>query len=67
MYEKQDGIEFKIYRKKFTDSSLKFTIGWLTIEVKGNEYNKNSYNYPECASLKNADNWVELSLPTTKN
>jgi hypothetical protein len=67
MYKKRDGIEFKIYRKKFTGSSLKFTIGWIQIGVKGNEYNKNIYNYPESATLRNADNWVELILPATEN
>ena len=66
-YEKKDGIEFIINRKKFTNNSLKFTIGWITIEVKENNYVKNKYNYPENASLKSADNWLDLILPTATN
>lgn len=63
MYERKDGIEFKIYRKKFTDNSLKFTMGWLQVEIKGNQVDKKIFNYPVNATLKNADNWVELILP----
>jgi len=63
MYERKDGIEFKIYRKKFTDSSLKFTIGWIQVDIKGNQIDKKTYNYPTNATLENADNWVELILP----
>jgi hypothetical protein len=67
VYNKRDGIEFKIYRKKFTGKSLKFTIGWIRVEVKGKKIDKRIYNYPENASIRNADNWVELILPDTKN
>jgi len=67
IYEKREGLEFKINRKKFTNNSLKFTIGWIRVEVKGTEINKNIYNYPENASLKNDNNWIELFLPVTKN
>ena len=67
VYHKRDGIEFKIYRKKFTAKSLKFTIGWIRVEVKGKKIDKRTYNYPENASLRNADDWVELILPDTKN
>ena len=67
MYKKRDGIEFKIHRKKFSDSTLKFTIGWITIEAKDGEYKKNIYNFPESAGLKNADDWAELILPVSNN
>jgi len=66
VYNKRDGVEFKIYRKKFTGNSLKFTIGWVRVEVEGKKIDKRTYNYPENVSLRNADNWVELILPTTK-
>jgi hypothetical protein len=67
IYEKRDGIEFKIYRQKFTGASLKFTIGWIRVEVEGKKIDKRIYNYPESASLENADKWVEFILPATKN
>lgn len=67
IYNKRDGIEFKIYRKKFTGNFLKFTIGWIRVEVKGKNIDKRIYNYPENADLRNSDNWIELILPDTKN
>jgi hypothetical protein len=63
MYESKDGIEFKIYREKFTDNSLKFTMGWLQVEIKGNQIDKKIFNYPANATPENSDNWVELLLP----
>jgi hypothetical protein len=65
IYNKRDGIEFKIYRKKFTGNSLKFTIGWIRVEVKAKKIDKRIYNYPENAGLRNVNNWVELILPDT--
>jgi len=67
IYDKRDGMEFRIHRKKFTDNSLKFTVGWLWIEAKGKNIDKKSYNYPESANLKNADNWIELILLDAKS
>jgi hypothetical protein len=67
IYDKRDGIEFRIYRKKFTGHSLKFTMGWIQIEVEGEKIDKKVYSYPETTSLRNADSWVELILPATEN
>ena len=66
MYDKRDGIEFKLYRKKFTGGSLKFTIGWIRVEVVDGEIDKRIYNYPADANFENADNWAELILPSNK-
>jgi hypothetical protein len=66
IYDKRDGVEFKIARKKFTGNTLKLTIGWARVEVSGKKIEKKVYNYPETASLKSPDNWVELVLPETK-
>jgi len=35
VYNKRDGAELRIYRKKFISNSLKFTIGWVRVEVEG--------------------------------
>ncbi len=67
IYNKRDGIEFKIYRKKFIGDSLKFTIGWVRVEVIGKKIIKRIYNFPENASFQNADSWVEFILPAAKN
>lgn len=63
IYNKRDGIEYKIDRKKIKRNSLKLTIGWIRVEVEGGKINKNVYNYPESAGFKNADNWAKLILP----
>ena len=63
VYNKRDGVEFKIYRKKFTGSTLKFTIGWVRVEIEGKKPQINSFNFPENAGLQNPDNWIELNLP----
>jgi hypothetical protein len=67
VYNKRDGIEFKIHRKKIMANSLKFMIGWIRVEVQGKNINKKVYNYPMSASLKNSDNWVKLILPAIKS
>lgn len=62
VYNKREGVEFKIYRKKFTGSTLKFTIGWVRVEMEGKKPQKNTFNYPENAGLQNSDNWIELNF-----
>jgi len=66
IYNKRDGIEFKINRNMFKGNSVKFTIGWVQIDVKDKKIDKRTYNYPENASLKNADDWAVLILHAGK-
>jgi hypothetical protein len=66
IYPKRDGIEFKIDRKKLASDSVKFTIGWVRVEVEGKKIDKRTYQYPENAGLENADDWAELVLPAHK-
>ena len=63
VYNKRDGIEFKIIRSKIAANILKLTIGWVRVEVTGQDIDKRTYNFPDNTSLQNADNWVELILP----
>lgn len=68
IYNKRDGVEFKIDRKKFTGNVLYFTIGWVRVEIENGKPDMRSYNYPENVSWQNSDNWVELILqPLTIN
>ncbi len=63
VYNKRDGIEFKISRKKILSDTLKFTIGWVRVEIKAGKPDFKQYNYPAEASLLNSGNWVKLILP----
>lgn len=63
VYNKRDGIEFKIRRSKIAANRLKLTIGWVRVEVTGQDIDKRTYNFPVNASFQNADNWAELILP----
>jgi hypothetical protein len=67
VYDKRDGIEFKIRRRKFTGSTLKFTIGWVRVEVAGGKIDKRIYSFPVDATLQNSGNWSELVLPPAVN
>jgi len=63
IYNKRDGIEFKIRRSKIAANALKLIIGWIRVEVTGQDIDKRTYNFPDNVSIQNADNWVELILP----
>ncbi len=62
-YHKHDGIEFKISRKKIASDTLKFTIGWIRVEIKDGKPDFKRYNYPAEAGLSNSGNWAKLILP----
>lgn len=53
--------ELRIRRKMFSGTRVKLTINWIEFAADGTR----DYNFPEKASLQNADNWVELILPST--
>jgi len=63
VYNKRDGIEFKISRKKIAGNTLKFTISWVRVEIKDGKPDFKQYKYPVSASLLNSDNWIKLILP----
>lgn len=63
VYNKRDGIEFKISRKKITGNTLKFSIGWVRVEIIDGKPDFRQYNYPINASLLNSDNWIKLIFP----
>ena len=60
IFEKTDGREYRINLNKFTGTRLKMIAGLTYLQGAA----KKNVRFPENASLKNSDSWVELILPS---
>jgi len=61
IFKKTDGREYRINLNKFTGTRLKMIAGLTYTQGAA----KKNMRYPENASLKNSNDWVELILPSS--